>query len=83
MRINFNKFVRGVQLAFWPLLSQVDPTMEVHMFTCHYSSFFDNETSDISDITPTTAHHGNTNEAAERQQVVLYFCADKLITPAM
>ncbi len=81
MRINFNKFVRGVQLAFWPLLSQVDPTMEVHLFTCHYSSFFDNETSDISDITPTTAYHGNTNEAAERHQVVSYFCADKLITP--
>jgi hypothetical protein len=78
MRINFNKFVRGVQLAFWPLLSQVDPTMEVHMFTCHYSSFFGN---DSSAITPTKDHHGNTSEAAERQQVVSYFYADKLITP--
>lgn len=75
MRINFNKFVRGIQLAFWPLLSQVDPAMEVHMFQCHYSSFFQDTT------TTTTTDHIETNESADRQQVVSCYYADKLITP--
>lgn len=75
MRINFNKFVRGIQLAFWPLLSQVDPTMEAHMFKCHYTYFYNNNNNDNS------CRNANNEGSSSNNDQLQHYYADKLITP--
>ena len=75
MQINFSTFVRGIQLTFWPLLSQIDPEMDAHLFYCHAQAGAETRTADELDtpvsviswtMTWFASHLGNDVHVASR-----------------